>query len=346
MVALLSGCAGSTNPFIENDPDAEDTVRDDLPPGTENPSARSVITRSEAETESGGGTALGYEYRGDTDEFYVDNLPFDADNVYARGTSISSIGPTSAFQVYESDSGTIDPVTTTPVSTFSYRAIYGQSRSGQVQFAIVRSGNYVDYGFGGYVYQRNGETTDGTATPFVLPDCSGACQADYRGDYAGIRVFEGSGGLEYTQGEAQLKVDFEDFNEQRTGAVLFVRDRRLFDVNGNDITASYLAALEDLDPSTRIINDEVEDGYMPTIVSVVDPTNVDTNGEIAGEISSYVGDSGGTVTELDSGNYYAILSGEGAESEVVGIVVVESSDPRFGGAVSVQETGGFILYRQ
>ena len=47
---------------------------------------------------------------------------------------------------------------------------------------------------------------------------------------------------------------------------------------------------------------------------------------------------------MSAASSLAILSGQSAE-EVVGVLVVESDDPRVDG-VSAQETGGFILYRQ
>ncbi|GGE34286.1 hypothetical protein GCM10011360_22680 [Primorskyibacter flagellatus] len=346
-LALVS-CGDGTNPFDDPAEESTDPEDDGSLPGTTNPTATSAIQRYEAETESGGGTALSYEYRNDTgqDEFYVDNLPFDADNTYSRGVAMSSIGPSGAYQVYESDPVAVDPVTSNTVGTFSYRAIYGKSTTGKVQFAIVRSGNYVDYGFGGFVYQRNLQADDGSSAGFVLPTCTGACQADFAGDYAGLRVFEGSGGLEYVQGNAVLKVDFEDFNNGKTGAVFYVRNRRVFDINGNDITAGYLAALEGQDTSTTITNSEVLAGNLPNLVSAVNSDAADTNGEVSASVTSYVTDSDGGVTNLDTGNFYAIMSGSGANGEVVGIVVVEQEDPRSSGSVTAQETGGFILYRQ
>lgn len=343
----LSSCGDGTNPFMDDTDDTVTTVSDALN-GTANPTPSGEIERYEAKTESGGGTAISYEYQNDTgqDEFYVDNLPFDADNTYARGTSVSSVGPTSAFQVYESDPTTVDPVTSNTVGTFSYRAIYGKSTSGKVQFAIVRSGNYVDYGFGGFIYKRNALDDSGNSAGLVLPTCTGSCQADFEGDYAGLRVFNGAGGLEYVQGDAQLKVDFEDFNSSKTGAVLYIRNRRLFDINGNDITAAYLTALEADDTSSTVTNSEVLAGFLPNLVSAVDENAADANGEVTASVSSQVSDSDGGVSTLDSGNFYAIMAGAGAAQEVVGVVVVEQSDPRFDSTATAQETGGFILYRQ
>ncbi|MBY6091372.1 hypothetical protein [Maritimibacter alkaliphilus] len=349
----VSACSGDgTNPF--DDTETEDgsgtddgTTIDDrgLPPGTASPTPNRSITRSEAETETGGGTALNYEYRNDSgqDEFYVDNLPFDADNTYSRGTAVSSLGTAGSYAVYESSPTAVDPDTGNTVSAMTYRALYGKSLSGQTQFAIVRSASYTDYGFGGFIYRRNQTDNNGDQVSLVVPTCSGDCTAQYTGDYAGIRVFSGSGGLEYTQGDAEMYVDFEDFNDGQSGVALYVYNRRIYDINGNDVTGNYMTALEAVDDSTTITNTG-GGAYMPALRSVISPDNADANGEIVGTILSDVQNSDGTVTELESGNYYAILSGQSAE-EVVGVLVVESDDPRVDG-VSAQETGGFILYRQ
>jgi hypothetical protein len=75
----------------------------------------------------------------------------------------------------------------------------------------------------------------------------------------------------------------------------------------------------------------------------VGPGVLDVNGEIAGEVFSGVGQADGSVKTFEAGKYYAMLAGAGAE-EVVGVLVVEAGDPRYG-SVTVRETGGFILTR-
>ena len=70
---------------------------------------------------------------------------------------------------------------------------------------------------------------------------------------------------------------------------------------------------------------------------------MDANGEITGQVASTYTDAQGAVQDLESGNYYAILSGDNAE-EMVGVVVMTSDEPR-AQAVKAQETGGFIVYR-
>ena len=47
------------------------------------------------------------------------------------------------------------------------------------------------------------------------------------------------------------------------------------------------------------------------------------------------------------GTYYGVIAGDTTTNpggEIVGVIVVESDDPRYQG-VTAQETGGFILYR-
>ncbi len=322
---LLAACGG--NPFLEEDPTDPGSDRI-LPPGTENPSRSSPIERREPTEADGGEVGDGYvaavAYDSNTDTFEVDGLAFDGGNVYSRDNQVSSLGP---FAVYEADSLYADDVTGTPIRQFGHRAIRGVSTSGNTEFAVVRTGAYIPYGYGGFVYQRNGSVR--------LPSSG---QASYAGDYAAIRDFNGTGGLEYADGDMVVSIDFNDFNE---GAAVAgqVFNRSIYDVNGNDITGSVLAALNaDNDASLTAL---------PTMVFSVGPGALDANGEIIGQLSSSFTATDGTPVSFESGNYYAVLSGDatsGGEDEVVGVIVVEALDPRAEG-VTVRETGGFILYR-
>ncbi len=100
-------------------------------------------------------------------------------------------------------------------------------------------------------------------------------------------------------------------------------------VSGNDTAAGQLP-LPDI---TFVLNGDVG--------------NLNPNGEMSGEVfSSYVNTTD-NVVDYESGNYYAILAGDTTQAdggEIVGIMVLESSDPRPQGGTA-QETGGFILYR-
>jgi hypothetical protein len=225
----------------------------------------------------------------------------------------------------------------------------------------VRSGSYIDYGFGGFIYQRNAQDFDGNAVTLVLPDEG---DAFYLGDYAGIRVFQGRSGLEYVQGQAQLTIDFKDFNDGQRGAAFYVNNRRLYDINGNDITQAYVTALanngggtsggglfgdltgDEGGTSAGLIFETDADGnvVLPRIRPEISPDNADSNGEIAGGIQEVARYDDGTNQTTAEGTYYAIMSGE-TVGEIVGVLVIEGSDPRVSGT-TFQETGGFVVYRQ
>lgn len=357
-LALLGAC-GSTGNDGENPLDSEagegdgsggDGSGDDggedrepiesdrsLPPGTSDPSARSAIVRYEPLTEEGGGYAEAIRYNSDDDTFEVDGIPFDADNSYDRDDRVPSLGP---FAVYESDENATDPVTGNQVSALSYRAIYGVSRTGQTEFAIVRTGSYTDYGFGGFVYQRNDRDAAGNSVSLELPTEGDAA---YAGDYAGVRIFDGAGGLEYVTGDASMFIDFKDFNDSRAGVRLFVRDRRLFDINGNDITNDYVTALLAENPDLVVERDDNGNAVLPTVLSKVSPNVADGNGEIVQEVFTRLRMTDGSAQEAAAGTYFAIMSGENA-SEIVGVLVMEGDEPR--ADATFQETGGFIVYRQ
>ncbi|ETX14892.1 hypothetical protein OCH239_20785 [Roseivivax halodurans JCM 10272] len=314
-----------------------------LPPGTEAPTPDSSIVRYEPRGESGGGFAEAIAYDAATDTFEVDNLAFDGDNVYRRGgrpgsqNAVGSLGP---FAVYESDVTSVDPVTGTVVDNLAYRAIYGVSTSGQTEFAIVRSGDFVDYGFGGFVYQRNGVDAAGNATSLELPT---AGDAVYAGDYAGVRIFDGVSGLEYLTGDASMRIDFKDFNDAQAGVSLTVANRRLYDIDGTDITDRYIAALQEDNDGLVVPRDASGNAVMPQVGSVVSPDVADANGEIVQSVFTTLEFDDGTQATAAEGEYYAIMSGEDA-GEIVGVLVMTGDDPRRDAAF--QETGGFIVYRQ
>ena len=292
-----------------------------LPPGTASPSRNTSIRRYEAKDAEGNGYARDLTYDAATDTFSVDNLGFDGANSYKRGVAVGSLGP---YAVYESAMSYADDVTGRPIDQFNHRAIYGVSKTGQTEFAVVRTGAYVDYGFGGFAYQRNGSVT--------LPTSG---QAAFTGAYAGLRDFKGIGGLEYATGDMRIDIDFRDFNDGNA-VKGYVANRAIYDLAGNDITNDVLAALNTKNSTTETA--------LPTLVFKVGPGVMDINGEIAGELNSFVQPTGKAVEEYEAGKYYAVVSGTDPD-EVTGIIVVESDDPRNDG-VTARETGGFILYRK
>lgn len=331
LLAALAGCSGNT---LNNVPEEPEVVvpepapgtdggisREGLPPGTNQPSRSREITRYEALDSEGGGYVTGVTYDAASDSFLVDNLAFDGDNRYRRGTAVAQLGP---FAVYEAAATFTGPTSGTPIPQLEHRMLFGVSPSGQTEFAVVRTGSYVQYGFGGFIYQRRGGV--------VLPT---AGQASYAGDYAGLRDFDGRGGLEYATGKMDVAIDFDDFNNG-SGVRGYVRDRAIFDLAGNDITGQVLAALG--------ADTGVPQAALPTLVFTVGPGVLDVNGEMVGDLASYTPDSAGGLNTFETGKYYGIIGGPNA-SEIVGVVVVTADDPRSSG-VTVRETGGFILARQ
>lgn len=324
------GLIDDVDPDDDNDgiPDGEETPGGidgdpDLPPGTEHPTPTSGIVRYEEQNDIGGGYVTSVTYDAEHDTFTVDNLAFDGDNVYTREnnpavSTLSDPDGRARYTVYEASTAVPDHQTGNEVSQLQYRAILGRSSNTAAngepvtQFAIVRTGSYVDYGFGGFIYERNGGVelpTEGQAT--------------FAGDYAGIRVMAGNApgdDLNYVTGEARVDIDFEDFNNGG-GVKGQISDRRYTDSEGNPIL--------DL-PDEDLLFD-------------IGPGTVSQNGEMSAGIRSNRTDESGQRVEYEAGTYYAIIAGDNAD-EIVGIVVVESDDPRYDG-VTAQETGGFIVYR-
>jgi hypothetical protein len=328
-VLALAACDG--NPFgagttpqppAPPDPGGIDSGRT-LPPGTAAPTRDTRIVRTEPTgtgNQQGNGFVTNVAYDAATDTFTVDNLGFDGDNRYTRGTRVGSLGP---YAVYENADVFNDPLTAVPIGQFAHRALYAVSPSGRTEFAIVRTGAYTGYGFGGFIYQRNGSV--------VLPT---AGQAAYAGTYAALRDFNGRTGIEYATGDMEVAIDFNDFNAGNAVQGR-VSNRAIFDIDGRDITNDVIRALSDKTgvPLTAL----------PALVFKVNPGVMDRNGEMVGNIDSTVLNRGGAATVLEDGKYYAVVAGPNAE-EIVGVIVVEADDPRHTG-VTVRETGGFLLSR-
>ncbi|MCC7319427.1 MAG: hypothetical protein IT542_00455 [Rubellimicrobium sp.] len=319
-----------------------------LDTGTQRPTGGSTptpsdgsITRLEAANDSGGGLVSSVTYNARRDRFIVDGLGFDGANTYSRGDPVGSLGgATQTYAVYEADITVDDMLTGNPIGQIApYRAIYGVSRNNtsatdarpRSSFAIVRTGGYVDYGFGGFLYARNGGVTLPQG-PFG-PDSS--AQAVFVGDYAGMRVFAGQGGLEYTTGRVQVSIDFRDFN---SGAAVrgTISDRQAFTGDGAEIL-----------PGTNLDDHRILLPDVGFVVTAGGPVLM-PNGELAGNVASHVRDGSGNLVPYESGTYYAVIAGDMTDrndgGEIVGIVVMTSEDPRVDG-VTAQETGGFIVYR-
>jgi len=348
LIAGLAACSGG-NPFEETDTatdgdttggtdggtdtggetDGDGIAVDGVPPGTESPTAGSTIFRSEARVDSssasgyGNGFANSVSYNSADDTFTVNNLAFDGDGPYVRGEAVSSFHEGAGlgrFAVYEAEELAQDPISGDDISQFTYRAVYGTSKNrtgdaneiATTQFAIIRTGNYIQYGFGGFVYQRDDSV--------VLPE---TLQARYTGKSAGLRDFNADGGLQYTTADVEIIIDSDDFDEG-AGVDGTIRNRRVYDLAGNDITSTVANSIS---PNLTEI---------PVAQFVIGPGVLEDSGDLVGEIvSQYRGEDGETVG-YEEGNYYAIVSGDDA-SEIVGVFVLEAADTR--------DTGGFIVYR-
>ena len=298
-----------------------------LPPGTSEPTSNGDIARFEARNDTGGGLVSSVAYNADNDTITVDNLAFDGANVYSRDSQVASLG---GYAIYEADEVTFDTLTGEPIQQVrNYRTIFGVSDNTtedgdpRTSFALVRSGGFAGYGFGGFVYERNGGVT--------IPVRG---QAGFSGRYAGVRLFSNRGGLEYTRGDVALAIDFRDFNAN-DGVIGRITNREAFDATGAEIRTDGAGALQL--PTLGLILVEGE----PTLTP---------NGEMSGTLVSSFVDEEGVVQNYENGEFYGILSGDATDindgGEIVGVFVIESEDtrPEFEGT-SVQETGGFILTR-
>lgn len=353
LIALLAGFNG-TNPFDEeeaatttsttdasDEPEADDTKTETtetttdtgdpissnrtILPGTANSSANDAIFRREASTgddsDTGNGFAQGFAYDSVNDTFTVDNIAFDGEGPYTAVRDSSNnrfgIGP---FSVFENEATVADGLTAGSINQMNYRALYGVGPDGNTSIAIVCTGAYIEYGFGGYLYQRNGGVT--------LPTSG---QALYTGsdNYGGLRDFLGQGGLEYVNGDMEVRIDFNDFNEG-AGVNGLVTNRQIFDLDGNDVTSDILTAFG------------AGTTQLPVLRFVIEPGVLDSNGELTGTVRSNNPSSGDVFEE---GNCFAVLSGDDA-STITGVVVVTSDSPRYGNSVTVRETAGFFAVRE
>ncbi|MBS1304029.1 hypothetical protein [Loktanella sp. SALINAS62] len=326
-LTFLAAC-GDGQPLIDTPaPKGADDADLDLPPGTENVTASSDIFRFEAPNDDGGGLVTDVSYNAKNDTFSVDNLGFDGENVYSRKAApLASLGST---RIYEADVEVEDFLTGDAVGQIvPYIALYGVSKTKvgdepQTSFAIVRTGGYAGYGFGGFVYERNGGT--------VLPS---AGQATFSGDYAGVRVFAPSRStIEYVTGDMTIDIDFEDFNAN-DAVKGRITDRRIFDEDGVRIVTGF----DDGDLQTPNVNIIIREGTK----------SLSSAGEIEVSLNNFIRDEDGKLVQYETGKFTGIVAGDttkGDGGQIVGIVVLDSEDPRFDGDITVKETGGAILYR-
>lgn len=319
-LALLAAC-GDGQPLFDVAPPETGT-------GTTDPTPDSSIVRTEASAADGSALVSDVSYNRAEDTFTVDGIGFDGANVYTRlPGEMGRMGREGRTGVFAAAATVTDPVSGRPVSQIpAYRALYRESEvmvdgEPRTSYAVVQTGGYLDYGYGGTVYQRKGGV--------VLPDSG---QATFSGDYAGVRIFDNQTGLEYVTGDMTLDIDFDDFNANDA-----VRAR----------LSNRVARRENGQPIP--LGTGETDLKLPTVLMSIQEgaPSLDANGEIRGELKSVVRNAQGTLETYETGTFSGIVAGDATTTpggEIVGIVVLESADPRFEG-VNVRETGGVILNR-
>ena len=323
---MLANDARSVNErFGIEDPEgtASELTEDDIPPGTEDPESSRSISRREARDESGGGLVESVRYDADDDTFFVDGLAFDGENVYTRAGAAAAIEAGSGYLVFAADETTPDDLTGNPIGQIvPYRAIHGRSTvlvdgEPRTVFAIVRTGGYADFGFGGFVYSREG----GVAIPTTG-------QATFAGDYVGVRVAANSPDpMFYVTGDMTLDIDFDDFNAN-DGIKGIISGREIFAMDGSSVTLEP----EDTSPILFV----VEEGRQ---------TLTDA-GEIVVQVKSFKLTDEGALEDYFVGEFTGIMAGDARDAadggEIVGVMtaVAEREDDSL-----VQETGGVILSR-
>ena len=220
-------------------------------------------------------------YDPDTDTVIITGAPYDdgnLDGVYVRDPALDLNG----FQAFRNNPAGFSP----------YIAYWRSSATGATQAGVVRNADYFDLGYGGSIYRRDATTT--------IPRQG---LASYTADYVGLIAFENASGLERTQGDVRMEVDFAD--ERMRG---FVTNR----VNLSTGDAMLNVVLND----STFANGHATNG-----------TAVSRDG--AGET-------------VESGRYEALFGGVDA-AEVVGVFVLSSTVDRGALTdLRARETGIFI----
>lgn len=332
-LALLTAC-GDGQPFFDIEDDETPDIEIELD-GTEDPESNDSINRIEPDAgngvanATGGGLVRSAVYDEDNDTYDIDNLAFDGLNTYSRDTAQPTLG---GYPVYAAEEVVPDFLTGGDVDQVQeYRLIAGRSNTEvggdpRTSFAIVRTGGFSGFGFGGFVYERNGGVT--------LPTSG---QAQWDGTAAGIRVFDPIGRLEFTEADAFVAIDFDDFNTNN-GITGSISNRRAYDVNGNRLPDDFApnpdTPAQPLYPDIQFVILQGVDSLLPS-------------GEFTGELRNSRINEAGQIELYEDGEYFGIIAGDATAAdggEVVGVYVVQSEDPRLEG-VTVQETGGFVLER-
>lgn len=266
------------------------------------------------------------------DQFIVDGLAFDGENNYARHSDMPTLNGSAVFTAGHIVPDFVDHDDVDQI--IPYYAVYGTSENNtsgtdarpRTSYAIVRTGGMIDIGPGGFLYARNGKE--------ILPQGpynASSGQATFSGDYAGLRVFQGDFGIEFVSADMTAQIDFREAHTVLTGRIF---NRVAYTEDGVEIPLNS-------DGSNGRLT--LPDVYLTLPVG---SSNITASGEIAGTASSNLRVGGG-LQPYEAGTYYGAIAGDLTNSadggEIVGVIVLQSTDPR--NQLSVQETGGFILQR-
>lgn len=308
----LAGCGGGgTNPFMQ------DADNDAASGGNSNTSS---VNNNESKTEPLNLTDSGIsgfkflqvtDQNGNTsDLLYVDNIPFDgtAEVAYEILTTVITSDGVKAFK---STPKIIDAETGTTIDQDPYHALYGKSKSGAAEFAIAKTGIYLDEGPGGYILRRNQYNSDGSLVEFARPTNA---QAVYSGTYDGLLIptTTASDTMLYTTGETKLIFDFDDFDD--IGAVEFQAiGRQIYDEHGTFV------------------------GLLPALGTTIGSGQLDANGRYSVDIFSLDAEE----KKFETGTVEGFLSGKNP-NEAAGIIVLTSKV----GDAGFKEVAGFFAYGQ
>jgi len=227
-----------------------------------------------------------FNYNPSSDTLTINNLPFDLRGTYDRLPGVSVNG----FPVYMNDGG--DEI---------YLAIFGTGPSGTVEGGVVGTGGYVDFGYGGTVFRSTGAS---------LPQVG---EATFTGDYAGMRIYQGTGVVHFVTGDLDLRIDFDDFDV--VGAVdLTITDREAWTTGGTSA------------------------GVLPYLSgSTTQLSGIRMKSTAIAEIDG----AGNTVAQGETAAIFGGTIGTGLDGEVAGTLTIQGPDA-LGGPNEVKETGFYV----
>jgi len=244
------------------------------------------------------------------EKLYVDNIPFDGvDELAYVSIANLGVGTSNGVGLFQSVSEVKDSVTGVVIGQIFHRALYGKNETGSADFVIVKSRDYINEGFGGYVLQRNKLDLNGDLVEFERPLTG---QAIFYGSYDGFRIVTDNPGMFHTSGDVEIVFDFGDSN--KNGDLIFLSQNRAM----YDQTGEFLKPLPDLG-------------------TVIQSGKLTTDGQM--DVTIFSRDADGK--DYEKGTMTGILAGK-IPMEAVGVISLTSSDDD----ASYQETGGFFAYRR